>query len=114
MRYLVIKRYKSVPSDLNAQEMLRVQLDELKYLRDLRDKGKLEAVWKVPGGPGQSVWLVNGLSHEELDLMINNAPDFPHFIFDIRIIPLSSLEAVEDGMRRTLEARRSVPTIASR
>jgi muconolactone delta-isomerase len=86
--------------------MLEVQLEEMKYLARLRDEGKIAKVWKVPAGPGQSVWLLDSVTHEEIDQMVNQMPDFPHFIFDIRIIPLSSLAATEETMKQALETRR--------
>jgi len=107
MKYLILKKYKSVPTDLNARQMLEVQLEEMKYLARLRDEGRIEQVWKVPAGSGQSVLLIDAETHEEIDEMINQMPDFPHFIFDIRVIPLSSLAAVEETMRKHLEARQA-------
>ena len=110
MKYLILKKYDSVPTDLNAQQMLEVQLQEMRYLARLRDEGRIEQVWKVPAGPGQSVMLVDADSHEEIDAMINEMPDFPHFIFEIRIIPLSSLKGVEDSIRKVLSAHKEGAT----
>ncbi len=108
MKYLVLKRYKTVPPELNAQQMLEIQLEEMRYLARLRDEGRIAKVWRVPGGPGESVWLLNDATHEDIDTMINQMPDYPYFIFDIRIIPLSSLSVVESTVRKMLEDQRSV------